>query len=191
MNTGVADSRYVKIIGFISVVVPLVVAFLIFMPSRLEAGSWVKTLPHLNAVINSATALLLLAGLYFIRKRNIELHRAVMLAAFTLGALFLVSYIIYHASVPSVVFGDVDGDGLLSEAEKNALGASRGIYLFVLLSHIALSFVVVPFVLMALFFALKGQNARHRKVVKFAYPVWLYVSITGVIVYLMINPYYQ
>lgn len=191
MNTGVADSRYVKIIGFISVVVPLVVAFLIFMPSRLEAGSWVKTLPHLNAVINSATALLLLAGLYFIRKRNIELHRAVMLAAFTLGALFLVSYIIYHASVPSVVFGDMDGDGLLSEAEKNALGASRGIYLFVLLSHIALSFVVVPFVLMALFFALKGQNARHRKVVKFAYPVWLYVSITGVIVYLMINPYYQ
>lgn len=183
--------RYVRLISVVSVVIPLAVAVLIFMPTRLEVGSWVMFLPHLNAVINSATAALLLLGLYFIKKGRIDYHRAMMLSAFVLGALFLVSYIIYHASVPSVVYGDTDGDGVLAEAERVVLGNSRTLYLITLLSHIGLSIVVVPFVLMALYFALSKQNDKHKKVVKFAFPIWLYVSVTGVIVYWMISPFYQ
>lgn len=182
---------YVRLIGVVSVIIPLAVAVLIFMPARLDTGAWVKFLPHLNAVINSATAALLILGVYFIKKGRTDYHRAMMLSAFVLGVLFLVSYIIYHASVPSVIYGDADGDGILAEAERAVLGNSRTVYLITLLSHIGLSIVVVPFVLMALYFALSEQNDKHRKVVKFAFPIWLYVSVTGVIVYFMISPFYQ
>ncbi len=177
-------------ISVVSVVIPLAVAVLIFMPARLDTGDWVKFLPHLNAVINSATAGLLLLGLYFIKNQRVELHRAVMLSAFVLGALFLISYIIYHASVPSVKYGDLDADGILSAAEAEAVGSGRTIYLITLLSHIGLSIVVVPFVLMALYFALTNQFDKHKKAVKYGYPIWLYVSVTGVIVYFMIRPFY-
>lgn len=192
MNAAIAEKAgYVRIITIVSVVVPLAVAILIFMPARLEAGNWVKFLPHLNAVINTATSLLLLLGLYFIKQKMIAYHKAVMLAAFGLGFLFLVSYIIYHASVPSVKFGDADGNGVLSAAESTSLGSLRIIYLVTLLSHIGLSIVVVPFVLMALYFGLTNQNDRHRKIVRFAFPIWLFVSVSGVVVYLMISPFYR
>lgn len=182
--------NYVRWISVVSVVIPIAVAVLIFMPARLNAGDWVKFLPHLNAVINSATAALLLLGLYFIKNKKIDHHRAVMLGAFVLGALFLVSYIVYHASVPSVIFGDTNADGVLSAEEKTAAGSGRTIYLITLLSHIGLSVVVVPFVLMGLYFALTKQFEKHRKVVRFGYPIWLYVSVTGVVVYFMIRPFY-
>ena len=144
----------------------------------------------MNAVINSLTAVLLIAALIAIKKKNIRLHRTLMLSALVLGTLFLVSYVIYHASTTSTVFGDVDHDGVLSSAEKAELGSMRGIYLFTLLSHIGLSIVVVPFVLLAFYYALSNQISRHQKIVKYTFPVWLYVSITGVLVYLMISPYY-
>ncbi|MEQ8685830.1 MAG: DUF420 domain-containing protein [Imperialibacter sp.] len=182
--------NYLRWISVVSVIIPVAVAILIFMPARLNAGEWVKFLPHLNAVINSATAALLLLGLYFIKDKKVDHHRAVMLGAFALGAIFLVSYIIYHASVPSVKYGDTNADGLLSEAEMAATGNGRTVYLITLLSHIGLSIVVVPFVLMALYFALTGQIEKHKKAVKFGYPIWLYVSVTGVIVYFMIRPFY-
>ncbi len=185
------QSNYVRLIAAVSIVIPLAVAVLIFMPARLEAGEWVKFLPHLNAVINSATALLLILGLYFVKNNKLEYHKAAMLSAFTLGAIFLISYIIYHASVPSVVYGDGNGDGVLSAEESAFFGTSRTVYLVTLLSHIALSIVVVPFVLIALYFALTKQYEKHKKVVKFGYPIWLYVSLSGVIVYLMISPFYN
>lgn len=192
MSTIVANNpRNVRLIGVVSVVIPLAVAVLIFMPARLQTGEWVKFLPHLNAVINSATSMLLLLGLYFIKRNQIDYHRAVMLAAFTLGACFLVSYIIYHASVSSAIYGDMNGDGVLSDAERSTIGGLRTIYLAVLLSHIGLSAIVVPLVLSALYFALSDQNVRHRRVVRFAYPIWLYVSISGVAIYLMISPFYN
>lgn len=179
-------------IGIISVIVPLIVAFLIFSPGQTDytGDSWVRFLPHLNGIINTATSLILVAGFFFIRKGNKELHKTAMVSAFILGAIFLISYIIYHSSAPSTVFGDIDHDGVLSETESDDAGNSRVIYLGILLSHIALAVVVVPLVLFALYFALTGQFVRHRKVVKFAFPVWLYVSVTGVVVYLMISQYY-
>lgn len=186
------ESRSLTIIGILSVVIPLAVAVLLFSPSKLQVeGGWVDFLPHLNGVINTATSLALIAGLIFIKQKKIQYHRSAMLVAFVLGALFLVSYVIYHASAESTVFGDLDGNGILDEAEAAELGSSRTVYLIILISHIILAAVVVPFVLLSLYFALSDKIAKHKKIVKFAYPIWLYVSVTGVIVYAMISPYYH
>ena len=179
------------IIAVISIVVPLLVAMLIFKPSSdQQLVSWVSFLPHLNGAINSTTAALLLIGLYFIKQGNLQWHKMSMLSAFILGSVFLISYITYHASAPSTKFGDLDHDGALSILETDVIGNMRAIYLILLLSHILMAIVVVPFVLLGLYRALKGEFEAHKKVVKYGWPIWLYVSISGVLVYLMIRPYY-
>jgi putative membrane protein len=161
------------------------------MPAKLNLGNaWVSFLPHLNGVINTATSIALVAGLVFIRQKKIALHRTAMLVAFVLGSIFLISYVIYHASAASTVFGDLNGNKILETEEAATIGIWRGIYLFILLSHILLSIGVVPLVLLALYYAFTARFDRHRKIVRFAYPIWLYVSVTGVVVYLMISPYY-
>ena len=161
----------------ISVIIPVAVAVLLFMPSKLDLGSdWVYFLPHLNAVINTAATIALIAGLLFIKKGNIPYHRASMSIAFGLGTIFLVSYVIYHAAAESTTFG---GEG-----------AIRGFYYFLLLTHIVLAAVALFPILFAYYYGYTDQREKHRKVVKFAYPIWLYVTVTGVIVYLMISPYY-
>lgn len=171
------EKSYHTLIRVLSVAIPLVVAVLLGVRQKVDLGDWTKLLPHLNAVLNTTTAALLMVGFFAIRRRNIPLHRLSMLASFTLGSLFLVSYVLYHLSNESTKFG---GEG-----------AIRYVYFFVLISHIVLSVVVVPFVLLALYYALSGQYARHKKTVRWAFPIWLYVSVTGVIAYLMISPYYQ
>ena len=104
--------------------------------------------------------------------------------------LFLVSYIIYHATSESTIFGDSNGNGILEMEEADQIGPLRKIYLAILFSHILLAAVVVPFVLFAFYFALTDRFEKHKKTVRFTLPVWLYVSVTGVVVYLMISPYY-
>ena len=113
-----------------------------------------------------------------------------MLTGRVLGFIFLVSYITYHASVPSTVYGDLDGDRVLSEAEKLSVGGWRTFYLVVLLSHILIAIVGLPLVLLAAYFGLTDKRASHRKIVRFTYPVWMYIAITGVLVYFLISPYY-
>ena len=185
-----SNTRNTNVIIGISVVIPLAVAALILLPQKIDAGSWVYFLPDLNAVINSLTSVLLILAFVMIKRGNIAAHRTLMLSGLVLGFIFLLSYIVYHASVDSVKFGDLNADGVLSEAEKLQVGGTRSIYLFFLASHILLSIVVVPFVLFAFYFALSGKIERHKKIVKFTFPVWLYVSVTGVIVYFMISQYY-
>ena len=187
-----SNKTYLQVIKIVSIAIPVVVAILLFAPFNLALGdqAWVRSLPTVNAVINSVTSLLLLAALVAIKRKNITLHRNLMLIALVLGTFFLVSYVIYHASTTSTVFGDINHDGVLSDTEKEELGGMRGVYLFILLSHIGLSIVVVPFVLLAFYFALSNQIKKHQKIVKYTFPVWLYVSVTGVLVYLMISPYY-
>lgn len=187
-----ADNKvYLRIIYLISMLIPLVVAFLIFFPAKLSfAGDWVKALPGVHAIINSLTVLSLGCALMAIRKGNIKVHRTFMFASLFLGILFLLSYVMYHSSVESVKFGDLDHDGILSDSESAEAGTSRLIYLVILASHILLSILVVPFVLFAFYYALTNQIERHKKMVKYTYPVWMYVSITGVVVYFMIKPFY-
>ncbi len=186
------DHTYIRLITAISVIIPIAVAVLLFMPVRLfTEADWVKLLPHINAVINSLTAVLLIAAVIMIKKGKIELHKKLMTTAFVLGSVFLVSYVIYHASIDSTKFGDVNGNGIVSDEELAEIGAMRSVYLVILLSHILLSIVVVPFVLFAFYYSLTDKIEKHKKVVKFTFPIWLYVSVTGVIAYLFISPYYQ
>ena len=185
------STKTLKLIVGLSIAVPLLVAIAIYTPIKLGfSGDWVKSLPLLNAILNSATAICLVLAVIFVKQKHILLHRTFMSIGLSLGALFLVSYLIYHSNATSVIFGDVDHDGLLSVSELSEVGFIRSFYVFTLLSHIVLSIVVVPFVLIAFYFALSDQIAKHRKIVKYTFPIWLYVSITGVMVYIMISPYY-
>ncbi|MEM9340799.1 MAG: DUF420 domain-containing protein [Bacteroidota bacterium] len=192
MEKVLTDNRsYLKIIYILSAVIPLAVAFLIFFPLKgAYLGSWVKLLPGFHAMINSLTAVLMIAALVAIKKGHVQLHRNLMFVCLFLGLLFLVSYILYHSNVESVKFGDSNHDGMVSDKEKELVGSVRVTYLGILASHILLSIIVVPFVLLAFYYSLTNQIQKHRKIVKFAFPVWLYVSITGVVVYFMIKPYY-
>jgi len=172
-------NKYHRVFIFaVSIIIPLLVGYLMYRPMAIESeGSWYRLLPHLNAAINATSCILLIIGLVFIKNGRISLHKASMLTAFFLGCAFLVGYIIYHSAVPSTSFG---GEGTI-----------RTIYYFLLITHILLAIVVVPFVLLALFYALKNKINKHKRIVKIAYPVWLYVSVTGVLVYLLIRPYYS
>ncbi len=196
MNTPVqkqpTQKNYIVVIWTLSIVIPLLVAILLFMPTKLNLNEdWVGFLPHLNGALNSATSLALILGLVFIKAKNVKLHQLCMVISFILGAIFLISYVIYHASADSTVFGDLNHDGVLDEAEKAILGNARVLYLIILLTHIVMAIIVVPFVLLAMYYAWMRSFVKHKKIVKYAYPIWLYVSITGVIVYLMISPYYN
>ncbi|MGZ3943124.1 MAG: DUF420 domain-containing protein, partial [Bacteroidia bacterium] len=103
---------------------------------------------------------------------------------------FLVSYILAHYFMPDIRFGDLNHDGTLDEAEKAAVSGIRGTYLFILVTHIVLAAAVLPVILLSFYFGLKNEVVKHRKIVRFTYPIWLYVTITGVVVYLMVKPYY-
>jgi putative membrane protein len=166
-----------KVVNVISIAIPVVVALLLGIQQKMEMGAWTKTLPHLNAVINGSTAILLLAGFIAIRKGHKDLHKKLMLSALSLGSVFLVSYVLYHFSNPSTHFGGTD--------------TVKYLYYILLLSHIVLAAVVVYFVLMAVYYALRADWIGHKSMVRWAWPIWFYVSVTGVLVYLMIRPYYS
>jgi putative membrane protein len=165
-----------KLVNIISILIPIVVALLLGIPYKFDLGAWTKQVPAVNAVINTLTALSLIGGYIAIKNKKIDLHRTFMLLSVLLGLFFLVGYVIYHLSNKSTHFG---GTGLIAY-----------IYFILLFSHIILAAVVVYFVLKALFYAVIQDFEKHKKVVKYALPIWLYVSITGVIVFLMIEPYY-
>lgn len=158
--------------------IPAIVVVLLMLPKgeSSEIKPWIYQLPFYNAIINTLTALLLITGVYFVKNAKVKYHKISMLSAFILGSIFLIFYVIYHSNAPSTKFG---GEGIV-----------RYVYFFFLLSHILLAFIVVPLVLSAVYFGVTEKIDKHRKIVKFTFPVWLYVSITGVIVYLMISPYY-
>jgi len=132
----------------------------------------VQDLPTVNAVLNSTSAVLLGFGYRCIRRRQVAAHRACMLGAFAVSVLFLVSYLTYHAQVGSVRF--------------SGTGALRGLYLTILASHSVLAAVVPPLAVLTVVRALRGQVDRHRRLARWTLPIWLYVSVTGVVVYLML-----
>jgi putative membrane protein len=175
----------------VSVAIPLAVAFILLVPqAKINLGFNTRSLPLFHAVLNSTTAILLLASLYFIRNKQINAHRRANLTAVVLSSIFLVSYVIYHASNPSIRFGDLNHDGVLSADEKAEAGPWRYVYYFILTSHILLSGVIVPLVLFTLQRAYQGKFEKHRKLARFTWPIWLYVAVSGVVVYFMISPYY-
>lgn len=143
----------------------MAVAVLLGLPYKLSLGNWVYELPHAIGVVNTLTSLALVGAFIAIKKQNVVLHRKLNSTAFILGALFLVLYVLYHASANSTPYG---GEGSV-----------RYLYYFLLVSHIVLSIGVVPLVLLAFYYALNGMIDRHKKIVKYTFPIWLYVSVTG------------
>lgn len=171
------DKNYTPIVAILTVVIVGLVAALFFLPAyKGEIGFDLLMLPLLNAIFNSFTFLFLVVALYAIKQKNIRMHRNFILAAFATTTLFLASYVTYHFLSESTSYGGT--------------GIAKMIYLIILLTHILLAIVVVPLALLSLFRGLANQVDKHRKIARWTMPVWLYVSLSGVIVYLMISPYY-
>ena len=162
-----------RIINIVSIVITMAVAFLILgpRPDGMEGMLDVSVLPHVNALLNSICTILLLAALWFIKRREIEKHKKSMLAAFGFSALFLVSYVIYH---------------WFKAGPKLYIGDYSSIYYFILLTHIALAMVIIPLALITLYRGWNMQLGKHKKIARITYPIWLYVSATGVLIYLML-----
>lgn len=159
------------------------------VPSIIPA--FIFKLPALNAFINGTCSVLLVFSLLAIRKKNIALHKRLNLTAFLLSTLFLLSYVTAHYFIPDTRFGDIDHNGVVDAAEYAKVSGIKPVYLTILLSHIVLAVIVLPLVLLSFHYGLTDQREKHRKLTRFSYPVWLYVTITGVVVYLMISPYYN
>ena len=176
------EKNTVRLILILSIVVFAVIALLqsnlvnIF-PDKSAIPSWVLLLPTLNAIINSICTVLLLLSLYFIKKKQIAIHKKINITTFILSSLFLVSYIIFHATGIKTTYGGT--------------GVVRYIYYFILITHIILAAVVLPLVLFSFQRGLQMQVEKHKKLVRWSYPIWLYVTVTGVAVYQMISPYYK
>jgi putative membrane protein len=174
---GMTERSLAVLVYGLSAVVCGLVVLLIVTPELLRIeGLDVSPLPAFHATVNGTVALLLVLGYTFIRKRKIQAHRASMVAAFSLSCVFLISYVIYHSQSPTSTFG---GEGWV-----------RPVYFFILISHIALAPVVLPLALWAVIRAFRHEFDRHMRVARWTFPVWLYVAVTGVVVYLMMAPYY-
>jgi putative membrane protein len=157
---------------------------------KFDLGADFSFLPPLHASLNALAALFLIVALYFIRRGMIGRHRQAIYGALVCSALFLISYVLYHFTTPEVLFGDLDHDGRLSDAERLQAGGRRTFYLIVLLTHIVLAAVILPFILLTFNRAFTGQYARHRRMARWVFPLWLYVAITGPLCYWLLRPYY-
>lgn len=175
----------VSIIVFVAVVILSKVKLDVDLPFNVHVFATV------NALINSLVALLLIAGLVAVKQKKYAVHKKIMLAAIVLSVLFLISYIAHHLLAGETRFGDINHDAVLSDDEKIQAGGLRTFYYFILLTHIPLAAVTLPFILFTAYRGLTGEYDKHKKLTRITWPVWFYVATTGVIVYMMINPYYQ
>lgn len=187
------DKTVFKIVLGVSALICVVVVVLNqkLIPVPDTFPSFIYKLPMLNAFLNGSCSVLLMASLWAIKKRNIELHKKLNLTAFLLSSLFLISYVTAHYFIPDTKFGDVNHNEVLEQAELAAVSGIRPIYLVILLSHIFLAVIVLPMILLSFYYALKDDRVKHKKITRFSYPIWLYVTITGVVVYALISPYYN
>lgn len=165
----------VIIIG-LSVIVFALVTLMRKVKLDIDFGFDTHVFPAISATLNSIVALLLLLGLYLVKQRKLEAHRNIMLTAVVFSVLFLVTYVLYHFTTV--------------EAKYGGTGAMKTIYYIILFSHITLAGVILPFILYSVYRGLTGDYQRHKKLTRWVWPLWFYVSVTGVIVYFMISPYY-
>jgi putative membrane protein len=172
-NTSVSTSSLNVWIIIISIIIPVAVAGLFFV--KIDGYDF-SFLPPIYATINGLTAAILVWALLAIKKGNIALHRKLMTTCLGFSAAFLVLYVVYHITSETTSFG---GEGWI-----------KGVYLFILASHILLSIIIIPFVLFTYLKGWLGEYHKHKKLARFTWPMWFYVAVTGVIVYLMISPYY-
>jgi putative membrane protein len=184
------DRKASILIITLSAIVFVLITLLSRFKLDVNLGFDVHFFARANAIINSIVTILLIIALVAVKRRKYESHKQIMLFAMGLSILFLVSYICHHLFAGDSRFGDLDHDNLLSETERATAGKIRIFYYFLLGSHIMLAGIIMPFVLFTAYRSLIGEYARHKKLARITFPIWLYVTITGVIVYLMISPYY-
>ncbi len=185
------DKKARLLIGIFSLVVFLVVSVLSKYKLNIDAGFNVHILAIINACINSVTAVLLIAALAAVKKHKYQLHKNLMILALALSVLFLISYIAHHLLAGEAIFGDTDDNGVLSDNERIAAGNIRIVYLIILASHILLAALILPLILFTAYRGLTAEYYQHKKLAKYTWPLWLYVAVTGPVVYLMISPYYR
>lgn len=174
MNKMVGKSKYNVYIWIVSIIIPLVVAFLFTV--RIPNVESLSFLPPIYATINGLTSILLITALWAIKNKKIKLHEGLMKTAIGFSLLFLLMYVAYHMTSDSTPYG---GEGVV-----------RYIYFFILITHILLSIGIIPMVLITYVRAISKQFADHKKIARYTFPIWLYIAVTGVVVYLMISPYY-
>jgi putative membrane protein len=184
------DKKAWWLIGIFSFVVFAAVVVLGRVKLDVNPGFDIHVFAKANAIINSAVTLLLAAGLITVKQRKYELHKKIMFTAMILSVLFLVSYICHHLLAGDTRFGDLDHDGVVSEAEKAKVTGLRTFYYIILGTHIPLAAIILPFVLFTAYRAMIAEFTRHKKLARITWPIWFYVSVTGVLVYLLISPYY-
>tara|TARA_Y100000389_G_scaffold204824_1_gene259939 strand:- start:4006 stop:4551 length:546 start_codon:yes stop_codon:yes gene_type:complete len=173
------DRFIVPIIVALSIVVPILVASLFLLPEnwKIQFGNAnFRSLPFFHAILNGSTAILLAVSFGMIKTKKVALHRLSNILAFSLSAIFLFSYVISHISNPDSYFG---GEGWV-----------RPVYFFILISHIVLSIPVLPLAMLSIYRGLNNQISAHKKLVKWTFPIWMYVAVTGVLVYIFMAPYY-
>ncbi len=165
-------------IAIVSVAVPLLVLSLFYLkPPEVKIGFDLSIIPAFNAAVNFTVTLLLIVGYVFMKRKMISFHKYAMITAFCFSSLFLISYVIYHTLAVETHFG---GEGWI-----------RPVYFTLLITHIILAAAIVPMILFTLTRGLQSRFDKHRRIAKWTWPLWLYVSVTGVLVYLMLSPYYQ
>ena len=185
------DAKAKVLIWTVSIIVFVAVVILSKVKLVLDLPFNVHVFATINAVINSIVAVLLVAGLITAKSKNYATHKKIMLSAIALSVLFLVSYICHHLLAGETKYGDLNHDGVLSMNETAMAGSSRIFYYILLLTHIPLAAIILPFILFTAYRALTGEYDKHRKLVRITWPVWFFVAVSGVVVYLMISPYYN
>jgi putative membrane protein len=186
------EDKYKKAIVILSITIPLAVAVLFGVNLR-QLGFNVEPLtflPPIYATINGLTAFALIGAVMTIKQGNRKAHEIIMKFAILLSVAFLVLYVAYHMTSDSTIYGDLNHDGILQASESANLGFSKYVYYFILITHIILSIGIIPLVLITFVRALVGKFEDHKKMARIAFPLWLYVALTGVVVYFMISPFY-
>lgn len=187
------DTKAKWLIAAVSLIVFILISFLgkYNLAGKVELPFDKHIFATLNALINTTVSVLLIAGLITAKKGKYQNHKAIMLTAMLLSVIFLISYVCHHLFAGEAIYGDVDGNKILSAGERAAVGGMRSIYLVLLILHIPLAGIVLPFILFAAYRALSGDYEKHKKLVRFVWPVWFFVAVSGVIIYQMISPYYH
>jgi putative membrane protein len=185
------DKKATLLIIVFSFVVFAAVSFLTQIKFNINLPFNVHVFALANAIINSFIAVLLLLALIAVKSHKYVLHKRIMITALILSVVFLISYIAHHLLAGEAIYGDANHDGVLSDAERLAVGSSRTVYLIILLTHIFLAAIILPFILFTAYRALIAEYPRHKKLARLTWPLWFYVAVSGPVVYWMIHPYYR
>lgn len=184
------DGKAKKTIWVFSIIIFCAVALLGNYKLPVQINFDVHIFAKINAVVNTTVALLLIAALVAVKMKNYQLHKKIMITALTLSVIFLISYICHHVLAGETKFGDINHDGIVNAEEITLAGSKRMFYFVLLVTHILLAAVMLPFILFTAYRGLVADFHAHKKLARITWPIWFYIAVSGPLIYLMISPYY-